>query len=116
MDLNIVVFLVLATSFIVSLCFIINKKRIPEFFNESVGQMCGTCEGKTINQCLACFNCGFCVDKFGNSKCVGGDVASGAYNKENCAMWYVRDPFQRMQQMNDNYKCSYGPPQKNRVI
>lgn len=88
--------------------------RRTEGFNETVGRFCSTCRGKTYNQCTNCFNCGFCVDKYGNMKCVAGDH-KGQYNYEDCAVWYSGDRYSDMMKMNGNYKCSYGPHQMNRI-
>ena len=79
-----------------------------EGYNNQTGRFCISCANKTINQCLECFNCGWCVDKWGNSGCIGGDH-KGPYNFENCARWYYSDPWTYMMQRNKNYKCSYGP-------
>jgi hypothetical protein len=86
-----------------------------EHFNEKVGRFCLSCHGKTINECLGCFNCGYCIDENGNGQCIGGDHR-GPYNYERCAYWYSGDPFSRMMQRNADYKLSYGPMQANRVI
>lgn len=95
----------------------ISQKCVTEHYNEQSGTLCQSCENKTLNECLECFNCGYCIDKFGNGKCIGGDAASGPYNKEKCAVWYQGDQYVRMQQNNRNYKCSeYGPPNENRII
>ena len=93
------------------------NKEIPhiELFNETSGRFCPTCKGKTFNQCQRCFNCGFCVDRWGNSQCIGGDV-KGPFNYEKCARWYYVDGYSRMMQDNENYKCSYGPRSANRII
>ena len=91
-------------------------KQKQENFNEQSGRLCTTCSGRTFNQCTQCFNCLWIVDKFGQGACVGGDVASGPYNNEQYAMYYTGDPLPTMKYMNDNYKCSYGPMQGNRVI
>jgi hypothetical protein len=99
------------------LCFITfnqtNKNK--ENFNEQTGRFCMDCMDKTFNQCTQCFNCSWCVDKWGNGNCIGGDI-NGPYNAEKCALYYNGDPWSRMVQNNDNYKCSYGPPQENRII
>jgi len=86
-----------------------------ENFNDQTGKFCTTCAGKTTNQCLKCFNCGFCVDKWGNSSCIGGDHR-GPYNFERCAAWYHTDPYSTMMQRNANYKCNDGPRSSNRLI
>lgn len=86
-----------------------------EPFNEEVGQFCKTCRGKTFNQCLGCFNCGFCVDKWGNGGCIGGDH-KGPFNFERCAKWYSGDPYSFMMQQNADYGCDDGPRSSNRVI
>lgn len=90
--------------------------RKIEGYNEQTGKLCYSCEGKSFNDCLGCFNCGYCIDKWGNGKCIGGDANSGPYNAEKCHIWYQGDQFVRAEQNNDNYKCSYGPPNQNRVI
>lgn len=94
--------------------FLYNLNNTEHFYNNS-GTFCYTCNGKSINDCLKCFNCGFCVDKWGNSRCMGGDH-NGPFNFEKCAFWYYIDPFTKMQQMNKNYKLSYGPRNYNRLI
>ena len=91
------------------------KNSSVEGYNEQSGRFCPTCVNKTFNQCLRCFNCGWCVDKYGNSGCVGGDQ-NGPYNYEDCAKWYYIDPFTFMTQRNNDYKCSYGPMSANRII
>ena len=44
-----------------------NNKKIEGYYN-----YCGSCEGKTIKQCMQCANCGF-LSKKGYGKCVEGD-------------------------------------------
>jgi hypothetical protein len=61
--------------------------KITEGFNEQNGQFCTTCRNKTLGQCLKCFNCGYCVDKFGRGTCIGGDY-TGPYNFERCSKYY----------------------------
>jgi hypothetical protein len=90
------------------------NKVMIEGYNEYSGFNCPSCIGKTFNQCLRCFNCGWCVDKYGNSGCVGGDM-KGPYNAEGCAKWYYIDPINFMTQRNSDYKCSYGPMASNRI-
>ena len=87
-----------------------------EGFNQDSGQFCNTCDEKSFNSCSNCFNCGFCVDRFGNGKCIGGNASEGPLNKEDCALWYTGDQWTVAKQHNDNYKLSYGPKQANRVI
>jgi len=76
---------------------------IYTFFNSSVegfdgryGWNCFTCSGKTINQCYDCANCGFCLDKNGNGKCIPGDIHGPHDKKIHCSMWYHSDPYSRM--------------------
>ncbi len=71
-----------------------------EKYNDTSGQLCITCNGKNINQCLNCFNCGFCVDEYGNSQCIGGNYI-GPFNKEKCVRWYHGDPYAYMIRRND---------------
>ena len=92
-----------------------------EPFTDLAGQFCGSCKNKTYNQCINCANCGFLVDEFGNSGCVGGDH-NGPYNYEKGSKWYYYSPWTQMlqDQMSDvdsgHFKCSYGPSQANRRI
>lgn len=109
-----IILLIFITLFIIY-CAYYDHKNTTENFNEQSGRFCPTCANKTINQCLRCFNCGWCVDKYGNSGCIGGD-SSGPYNAENCARWYYIDGFTYMTQRNNDYKCSYGPRSSNRLI
>jgi len=91
------------------------QNKTVEGYNNHTGQFCYSCVGKTMNQCLGCFNCGFCVDAYGNSGCIGGDK-NGPYNYERCALWYYTDPYAKMEQRNQNYRCNSGPRSSNRVI
>lgn len=86
-----------------------------EHFNEQTGRFCSSCKEKTFNQCLDCFNCGFCV-KDGDAKCIGADVANSTYNNEKCDRLYLGDPWARMKENNENYELEFGPKQGNRVI
>ena len=94
----------------------VQNRREP--FAEISGQLCSSCEDKTFNQCLECFNCGICEDQWGNFKCVGADVASGTYNKEKCSRLHLADPYTRMQYNNNHYKQVYGntPKSANRAL
>jgi hypothetical protein len=82
-----------------------------EGYNDQVGQFCRDCSGKTFNQCLSCFNCGWCVDKYGNSGCIGGDQ-NGPYNYESCAKWYHGDPWYAMNEKKNREisKCNNANP------
>lgn len=100
--------------FIIILVIWFNRHRLTEGFNENSGQFCRTCEGKTFNQCSSCFNCGYCVDRYGNAECIGGDH-KGPYNFERCDRWYSGDPYSYMLQQNANYGCQ-GPRSSNRLI
>lgn len=86
-----------------------------EGFDESSGRFCPTCSGKTLNQCTRCFNCGWCVDKFGNSACLGGD-SHGPFNFEKCNQWYYVDNYAKAIQNNERYRCSDGPMSSNRIL
>ena len=100
---------------LIIILFFIWISESKEGFNDHSGQLCTTCNGRTFNQCLQCFNCGFCVDKWGNSTCVGGD-RFGPYNFEKCDYYYYIDPYYRMMENNKFEKCSDGPRSANRVI
>ena len=68
------------------------KPNIHEGYNSQSGQFCQDCNSRPFNTCLQCFNCGICVNKYGDYKCVPGDY-KGPYNMERCVYWYNRDPF-----------------------
>lgn len=99
---------------------LLRRERHAETFNEESGRFCPTCSGKTLNQCTRCFNCEFAVDKWGNSQCIGGDIASGPYNFERYALLYNGDGYLRMKQENQREiqqpRCSDGPSSANRII
>lgn len=107
--------IILIISLIIISGFLYNTVQLKEGFNRDTGQFCGSCSDKTFNQCLNCFNCGFCIDKWGNGKCIGGSVL-GPNNKENCAFWYTTDDWTTAKMNNNNYRLSYGPKQSNRPI
>lgn len=96
--------------------FLLMNYNQAEHFNESSGRFCSSCKEKTFNQCLDCFNCGWCVDKNGQGRCLGSDISSGPYNNEECAQLYQGDPWLRMKQDNQHYKMDMGVKQSNRVI
>lgn len=92
-----------------------NGAASKENFSNNLGRLCSDCENKTFSQCTNCFNCGYCIDQWGNGKCIGGDY-KGPYNYETCAFWYNSDPWTKMTEYNIDYKRSYGPKQGNRII
>src|SRR5580658_3244514 len=98
---------ILLFAILIAIIIIIYTKQ-KEGFNDQAGTLCYSCTGKTFNECNSCFNCGFCVDAMGNSKCVPGDY-KGPYNYEKCAEWYNGDPYSHMMQINkrENEKCQY---------
>ena len=114
---NIIWFIVILT--ILLIFFVYNNPEKFLFTNETFtnesGKLCNSCDGKNMNQCTNCFNCGFCVDKWGNGACIAGDT-DGPYNKEKCARWYSGDVFSRINWNNNHYKCEYGTKSANRVI
>ena len=75
---------------IVLILYFLRQNKI-EGYNDQTGRYCISCSDKTFNNCLNCFNCGWCVDNFGNGMCIGGDHR-GPYNYENCAKWFRRRP------------------------
>ena len=79
------------------------------------GKLCSSCTDNTYNRCLRCFNCGYCIDKYGYGMCMAGDI-NGPYNYERCRKWYYGDPYLVMKNRNCNYKHSYGPKSSNRRI
>jgi len=112
MDLIYILLIIIAFIFLYMAIF----RQTEEHFNEQTGFFCSTCNDKTFNQCVRCFNCVFAVNKWGDGRCLGGDAVSGLYNNEDYAYYYSGDPLPTMNYMNTHYKCSYGPKQGNRVI
>lgn len=108
-------YIILILLIVLVIYFLYQNQNQYEGYNDQTGKLCFTCGDKTFNQCQQCFNCGFCVDRWGNSKCLGGDE-TGPFNYEDCALWYYGDPWSRMMQNNKKYKCSYGPKASNREI
>ena len=100
---------------IISLVYCIKFMNKMEGFNEQTGRLCTTCNDKNINECTGCFNCGYCQDGSGDSKCIGVD-REGPMNNERCDRLYRGDDWYRMMENNIDYKISYGPKQGNRVI
>jgi len=49
-----------------------NKINGTEGFNDQNGFYCSSCENKTLNQCLRCFNCGFADFADGTGQCMEG--------------------------------------------
>lgn len=71
-----------------------------EHYNDTSGKNCITCQEKNFNQCLACYNCVWCEDEFGNSGCIGGN-RFGPYNNERCQRWRSGDPYVAMVRRNN---------------
>ena len=61
-----------------------------------IGQYAGTCspsicrDQDTIDTCLNCYECGYCMNKNGG-RCVKGSP-EGPYGNIKCAKWYHNDP------------------------
>lgn len=51
---------------------IIFNNKMTEDFNNQTGFYCSSCENKTLNQCLRCFNCGFADFEDGTGMCLEG--------------------------------------------
>lgn len=102
--------------FVAIILYCIYTRDNLEHYNDGTGLLCKDCEGKPFNECIRCFNCVYCVDKWGNGQCIGGDSASGPYNKEKCNLLYSGDQYIRMKQNNAHYECEFGPPVYNNVI
>jgi hypothetical protein len=83
------------------------------------GTYCTDCNNKNYNQCMNCFNCGYCIDKQGKGICLPADNVSGPYNKEFCYLWYYGDPFDWMKYKNvkeNKQKCSLGNDNSIRAL
>lgn len=92
------IFLVLIVLYIIKSSGLFNnvQNNKVEGFDGKVGWHCRSCSNKTINQCMQCYNCGFCLDNEGKASCVPGDV-HGPYDKKKfCHMWYHSDPYSRV--------------------
>lgn len=101
---KIIIILLLLIITIVIIFYALKSYNLIEGYNDQTGQFAITCDGKSINQCLGKFNCGWCVDADGNSGCIGGDL-HGPWNYEKCMKWTHGDPFSYMLQTNPNNKC-----------
>ena len=108
------VYIIAVIAVAIAAWYILGKKAKESFYGDT-GTFCRSCDMKTPNQCANCFNCGFCVDKFGNGSCIGGD-SHGPYNKEACGQWYyAADDWGRALQ--DNRKgCEIYPKPVKRII
>lgn len=71
-----------------------SKKKNVENFDGKYGLVC-SCKNKTINQCVQCYNCGFCLDNKGSAQCIPGDVHGPYDSKKKCLVWYHNDPYSR---------------------
>ena len=64
---NIIFAILIGTIIIISLKMLFYNKHLifygyknnTEGFNDQNGFYCSSCENKTLNQCLRCFNCGY---------------------------------------------------------
>ena len=89
--------IVLVLLIIALIIYLINSQKVKEgfHFRRQYGSWCTDCSNKTLNHCLDCAECGFCIDNNGNGKCVKGD-GYGPYNKNNnCKLWYHNNEFSR---------------------
>jgi len=103
--------------FIIIYWLVMNKNSTKEDYSlvTPSGKLCGDCAGRNLNSCLDCFDCGYCIDDWGNGRCVPGDY-KGPYNHENCKYYLQGDPYRTMLERNRNYKCSYGPSNSTRAL
>ncbi len=84
------IIIIILISILIFILYFTKQDKI-EGYNDQTGRYCHSCSDKTFNNCLNCFNCGWCVDNFGNGICMGGDHR-GPYNYENCAKWFRGKP------------------------
>lgn len=61
---------------------------------EGFGNYCPDCKGRTIGQCMRCFNCGF-IGRNGVGQCVKGDMYGPEKRESDTEekMWIYNDPF-----------------------
>lgn len=77
-----------------------NRSKVVEEFTNRQGHYCRTCNNKSMNNCLECYNCGFYKQKNQNyGRCVAGGVygpeGSDRYQRSLSGMWYHGDPYSR---------------------
>ena len=56
-----------------------------ENFNISDMRDCNQCSYKSKIDCMVCNNCGYCMDEYGNGRCVSGDQSGPFF--ESCNLW-----------------------------
>ena len=52
-------------------------------------QICNECSYKDKIDCMICKNCGYCIDEYGNGKCVSGDNTGPYFGM--CNSWNNND-------------------------
>ena len=57
-----------------------------EYFNIRDMRVCNGCSYRNKYDCKTCTNCGYCIDQYGNGKCVSGDNY-GPYFNSDCFDW-----------------------------
>ena len=80
---NIIFAITVVTIIIVSLYMVFDNDHLVfgrEGFNNQTGFYCSSCDNKSINQCLRCFNCGFADFADGGGMCLEGGNR-GPFNK-----------------------------------
>ena len=90
-----------------------------EHFNISDMSVCNECSCKSKLDCMACNNCGYCNDEYGNGRCVSGDK-NGPYF-DSCNSWnniynmVIEQPFNSYYTYQEpNYRRYYGNNQGRR--
>jgi hypothetical protein len=69
--------------------------RDPLLHLVSFKPKCKRCNNLAKNECGRCLNCGWCIDKYGNGKCVSGDE-KGSYDIDSdCKIWRHPSRFYR---------------------
>lgn len=63
-----------------------------EHLDASSGVYCETCNGRSIGQCMKCYNCGFCAEG-GKGTCMRGSFSGPNDDKVTCPRWIQNDPF-----------------------
>ena len=90
-----------------------------ENFNINNMYECNECSYKSKIDCLICKNCGYCIDEYGNGRCLSGDVNGPFF--ESCNSWnnsdnmIINEPIKSYYTYQEpNYRRYYGNNQGRR--
>ena len=91
---------ILSIIFIVAIILFIIYKN-TETFTNMAGNHCGSCESKTLKDCINCDSCVWCMRDGFDSQCVDGTADDGPTTAK-CDKYYANDIWSRSVLSNDN--------------